>query len=100
MVREEAIATANRFLSDDNVRNSPEDKKRAYLVEKGLSSEEIEIAIFQSQAPPLPEFNAKRESMVSTLRHYKYWLFLLLLGAGSVFYHYRSIIKVPQPSPI
>jgi hypothetical protein len=94
MVREEAIAKASRFLSDDNVKNSPDDKKRAYLLDKGLTTEEIEIAIIQCQSPTLPTFDAQRESALSIVRHYKYWLFLLLLGAGSVFYHYRRVVKV------
>lgn len=45
MSREELINKAAEFLSDPRILKSPEDKKRSYLKSKGLTDEEINIAI-------------------------------------------------------
>ncbi|KAI8809045.1 peroxisomal membrane anchor protein conserved region-domain-containing protein [Cladochytrium replicatum] len=43
--REDLIKTAVQFLSSSNVRSAPMSKKSAFLVSKGLTQEEIDIAV-------------------------------------------------------
>lgn len=45
MSREELINKATEFLSDPRIIKAPNDKKRSYLKSKGLTDEEINIAI-------------------------------------------------------
>lgn len=45
MSREELINKATEFLSDPRIIKAPEDKKRSYLKSKGLTDEEINIAM-------------------------------------------------------
>ncbi len=54
--REDVIQNAIRFLRDEKVRQAPLEKRIAFLESKGLSKEEIQKSLIQSdtQTPPLP----------------------------------------------
>lgn len=92
---EHSIDIALRFLQDPSVRDSDDNKKRQFLSSKGLCNKEIEEALSRAQSPPLAQFNVLQQQGQSMVRRYKHWLFLLLLGFGTVFYYYRKIVIVP-----
>ncbi|KAI1297147.1 Peroxisomal membrane protein PEX14 [Halotydeus destructor] len=53
-LREDIINTAVHFLVNDRVKNSPLDQKRTFLLRKGLTSVEIDVAIDKAASGQLP----------------------------------------------
>ncbi|KAL7646206.1 UNVERIFIED_CONTAM: hypothetical protein RMT77_003107 [Armadillidium vulgare] len=51
-IRQSLVNTAIDFLNMEKILVQPEEKKRQFLIKKGLTSEEIEIAFKNSKVPP------------------------------------------------
>jgi hypothetical protein len=97
----DGVEKAVRFLRSTNgdgvgaARNTAE--KRQFLLDKGLSEEQVDEA-FQivnsgNAPPPVPSFTMAMIRVA--LARTKQWLFLMLLAGGTVFYHYRRTLLVP-----
>jgi len=74
-LREEMVANAVAFLTHPKVMNSPEDRKRKFLKQKGLTDEEINEAFLRSlgggrsamlSAPPAPATSSSLHPSISS----------------------------------
>lgn len=54
-LRYDLISNAVKFLTDDSVKAAPLSKKIAFMMGKGLSKEEIDLALIKADIIPISE---------------------------------------------
>lgn len=115
MPREDLIATAVNFLENPRVQGSPLSQKRAFLLKKGLTAEEIDTAIERSRvvsssanhsqlvphpvyAPPLPpppppQLLQPEHSFWSQVSHFSSSVVIIGVACCGAYYVYKRYVE-------
>lgn len=114
MPREDLIATAVNFLENPRVQGSPLSHKRAFLLKKGLTAEEIDTAIERSRvvntssshpqlvphpvsAPPLPppppQLLQPEYSFWSQVSHFSSSVVIIGVACYGAYYVYKRYVE-------
>lgn len=115
MPREDLIATAVNFLENPRVQGSPLSQKRAFLLKKGLTAEEIDTAIERSKvisssannlqllphpvsAPPLPpppppQLLQPEYSFWSQVSHFSSSVVIIGVACYGAYYVYKRYVE-------
>lgn len=111
--REDLIATAVSFLENPRVQGSPLSQKRAFLLKKGLTTEEIDAAIERARVrnldtarpttlpllpppplpPPPPHLLQPEYSFWSQLSHFSSSVVIIGVACYGVYYVYRRYVE-------